>query len=655
LTLMLPWGDEAAERPPVAALTGADAASAPAASAAVAQAPVGPEVGAVAASPPGASAPASSQDDAATPEALFREAQRHQSEGRWSEAEALYASVLAQHPTHWPSWLERGVAAFQVGRRNEAIAHLRRALEIEPRFARTQLALGTFIAMGGQPAEAEPHLRRAVELDPANTEARFNLGKSLQDQGDPVAAEAIYRDVLRAEPQHHLAKLNLANALFSQWRDAEALPLYREAAAQIADPYVHTNLAMMLSYSPAHGDAEVFEAHRDFDRRLVAPLAATAPPHANRPDPERRLRVAYLSRDLCRHSMRYFLVPLVAHHDHAAFEIGFYNFGDKSDEITDFYRRRADRWVDCHGWSDERLAARIRDDGIDILVELSGHTDRNRLLVVGRHPAPVQITYLGYPTTTGVGAIDYRISDRWIDPEPGQGPAIASTETPLRLAHGYFCYSPVPGSPKVGPLPLERHGHVTFGSLNQGPKLNPPLFESWAEILRRLPQSRLVIQNKAMAEGIPRERVQGEFARLGIDPARLDFRPFGKAPAYLGTYHDIDIALDSHPYNGGTTTCEALWMGVPVVSRAGSRHVARLGMSILNQIGLPELVAADAAGYIDTAVALAGDAERLRTLRTGMRERLLHSPLMDHPGFTRELEGAYRAVWRRWCAGRSSA
>ena len=428
--------------------------------------------------------------------------------------------------------------------------------------------------------------------------------------------------------------------------------MYREAAAQIADPYVQTNLAMMLSYSPAHDDADVFEAHRDFDRRLVAPLAATAPPHANRPDPERRLRVAYLSRDLCRHSMRYFLVPLVAHHDHAAFEIGFYNFGDKSDEITDFYRRRADFWVDCNGWSDERLAARIRDDGIDILVELSGHTDRNRLLVVGRHPAPVQITYLGYPTTSGVGAIDYRISDRWIDPEPGQGPASASTETPLRLAHGYFCYSPVPGSPKVGPLPLDRHGHVSFGSLNQGPKLNPPLFESWAEILRRLPQSRLVIQNKAMAEGIPRERVRAEFTRLGIDAARLDFRPFGKAPAYLATYHDIDIALDSYPYNGGTTTCEALWMGVPVVSRAGGRHVARLGMSILNQIGLPELVAADAAGYIDTAVALAGDAERLRTLRAGMRDRLLRSPLMDHPGFTRELEGAYREVWRRWCAGR---
>ena len=583
-------------------------------------------------------------------EALFQRALRSHAQGRWAEAEALYGQIVERDAAHWPSWLERGVVCHLQGRLEDAKAHTRRALALNPDFARTQIAMGSYLGIEGKPAEAERHLRRAVELDPRSSEAHYNLGKALQEQGDMHGAEHIYREALRLEPRDHLARLNLANVLFAQWRGPEGLPLYREAAAQLSDPYVHSNLPMLLNFAASPTDAEVFEAHLEYDRRLIAPLAARAAPHGNDRDPQRRLRIGYLSRDFCRHSVRYFLVPVFAHHDRQRFEISCYHLSDREDEITAFYRRRADHWVDCQKLDDEALAARIRADGIDILVDLAGYTDRNRLLVLGRKPAPVQISYLGYPATTGVRTIDYRISDRWIDPEPPALP-IASSETPLRLAHGYFCYSPVPNSPAVGPLPLDRNGHVTFGSLNQAPKLNRALFECWAEILRRLPGSRLVIQNKPMHDGAPRAAVDAEFERLGIAAERIDFRSFGLAPAYLRTYHEVDIALDSFPYNGGTTTCEALWMGVPVVSQCGGRHVSRLGASILNQLGLGELVTDSAAACVDAAAALAQDPPRLRTLRSTMRERMLRSPLMDHAGFTRELEGTYREVWQRWCRG----
>ncbi len=619
----------------------------------------------------------------ATVEQLFAGGHREHAAGHWAAAEALYAEVLARAPRHWPAWLERGVVCWLLGRRDDAVANVRQALALEANFARTQATLGAFLGMSGQSAAAVPYLQRAIELDPQSAEAHYNLGKALQEQGRTVAAEQAYRVALRLDPDHRLAPLNLgevlqgrgeadaaeqvyrealrrlpthpfarlklANLLVAQWRTPEGLQHYREAVRLIPDANVQSSWPMLLNFAPEPSDDEVYAAHRAFDQRLIAPLAAASVAHANLPDPERRLRIGYLSRDFRRHSLRYFLLPVLAHHDHQAFEICCYDHGDRADEVTPLFRQHADRWIDCHDLDDEALAERIRQDGIDILLDLGGYTDRNRLLVVGRKPAPVQIAYLGYPATTGVRTLDYRISDRWIDPAP-PAPPIASSERPLRLAHGYFCYAPVAESPAVGPLPFDRSGQVTFGSLHQAAKLNPQLIESWAEILRRMAGARLLIQNSAMAAGRPRAQVIAAFAQLGIDPERLDFRPFGTPPAYLQTTYDVDIALDSFPYNGGTTTCEALWMGVPVVSRHGGRHVARLGLSILNQIGLGDLVTDSAKGYVDTALALAADADRLRYLRTTMRERLLRSPLMDHSAFVRELEAAYRAVWRHWCA-----
>lgn len=581
----------------------------------------------------------------------FEQGRRLHAEGAWVEAEAFYRQALARHPQDWRVRLELALVCFAQQRLEEAVVELGQVVLLEPRLARAQLALGTFLAMLGRQAEALGPLRRAVELEPGSAEAHVNLGNCCSQQELVAEAERAYREALRLDPGRGLAAINLGRIRYDQGHPLEGLALYRTGLRTVAEPSLHSNLPMMMNFTAEVDDGAVMEAHHAFDRRIVEPLAAEIRPPLAPSAPEERLRLGYVSRDLRRHSLRYFLLPIFEHHDHGAFEIVCYFDAENGDEVTDRFRALADRWVPCHGWSDERLAGQIRDDRIDILVDLAGHTDRNRLPVFARRPAPLQLTYLGYPATTGVRTIDYRISDCWIDPLPPAAP-LPSSETPLRLEHGYFCYAPIPGSPPVTALPCEALGVLTFSCLNQAIKLNGRLFACWAEILRAVPGSRLWLQNASLDQPATRERLEQAFAALGVGRERLLFRGPAPAPDYLRSYHQIDIALDSYPYNGGTTSCEALWMGVPVVSWCGGRHVARLGASLLHQVGLGDLVAASPGEYVALAVALAGDRERLRSLRATMRERLLASPLMDHAGFTRELEGALRAAWVQRLRGR---
>lgn len=594
-----------------------------------------------------ASAPAA---EAPTANTLFDQGRVAQAAGRWSDAQALYLQALQLQPTLWPARFEMGVAYFGAGQLPEAIEHVRQALQLEPRFARAHSALGTFLGMTGRHADALPSLQRAVELEPKNAENHYNLGKAHSELNALSAAEDAYRQALRITPQHALAQLNLGKVLNEQGLTQEGLALYRQATQHLTDPALMSSLPMLLNFVDGVSDAEVFAAHRDYDRRFAQALTAraetSAPYRLVRPasPSPRRLRVAYLSRDLRQHSVRYFLLPILEHHDRSRFEITAYNDNALQDAVTAHYRSLCDHWVDCDTLSDEALAQRIRDDGIDVLVDLAGHTNRNRLLALARKPAPVQVTYLGYPATTGVSALTHRVSDRFIDPPPphsAQQPLIETSEAPLRLQHGYFCYAPMVESPDVSALPFDNNGFITFGSLNQGSKLTPTLLRAWAQLLGQMPSARLCLQNMALHETRACQRLADAFAALGVDAKRLQFKPFAPAPQYLQTYHGIDIALDSYPYNGGTTTCEALWMGVPVVSWCGTRHVGRLGASILNQVHLSELVAHSADAYVHTAATLASDPQRLRALRSTMRTRLQASPLMDHAGFTRELEAGY--------------
>lgn len=586
-------------------------------------------------------------------EVLMKEAAQRHKAGRWQEAETLYRQVVAHQNSYWIAWHELGVVCYAQERVDDAIACMRRAVALQPTSASAHRALGTFLGVAGHPRAAVKHLQQSLALDSNSAEAHYNLGKAWQEQNSLTLAEEAYRHAIRIAPDHALAHLNLGQIVNRQGDAVHALHYYQTALKlKPTAAWMRSNIAMILNFIPGRSSAEVFAAHCEFERQHVAPLASAAKAHPNTPDPERRLKIGYVSRDLRQHSVSYFMKPILELHDRVRQEVFCYYTNPKHDAVTVQFHKYAEKWVDCARLDDAALAERIREDKIDILVDLGGHTDRNRLLTFGRKPAPVQITYLGYPTTTGLKTIDYRITDRYIDPQPDD-PEILSSEVPLRLEHGFFCYEPLPDSPYVNELPALGNGYVTFGSLNQQPKLNPELLSWWAETLRKIRGSKLVIQNSAVHMPEVRQQVLDQFKSLGIDPSRLSFSKYEKVPVYLKSYHDVDIALDTFPYNGGTTTCEALWMGVPVISMSGKRQVSRLGLSILSHVGLPELIADTPKAYIETAVRLARDLPRLEDLRKNMRDRMRSSPLTDAEGFVRELEAAYRTVWRRWCATRT--
>ncbi|MBM3548069.1 MAG: hypothetical protein FJX54_14055, partial [Alphaproteobacteria bacterium] len=391
---------------------------------------------------------------------------------------------------------------------------------------------------------------------------------------------------------------------------------------------------------------DVLAAHQAFDARHMQKLPRLpARPRAGE-DPARQLVVGYVSPDLRTHPGGNFLTPMIQHADPAGFRLIAYYSNDAEDEFTRLCRAHSQGWVPCKDLSDEALAQRIHQDRVDILVECAGHMARNRLGVFARKPAPVQVSFPLYPNTTGVAAIDYRIGDPYFTP-----PWLDRfyTEQVMRLPETCACY--MPGFDGVVPaetLPARANGHVTFGSFNNIAKLSPTTLRLWARIMERVPTARLVIKWAGLDVPDP-FWLSRRFRAAGIDLARTRF--LGSTPSVYAPYRDIDICLDPHPANGGTTTSDALWMGVPVVTMAGDTTFARAGLGLVSNLGLPELATQDEAGYVDLAVSLASDLDRLEVLRTGLRERFAASPMMDGNRYVRHLETAYRKAWARWCAG----
>jgi predicted O-linked N-acetylglucosamine transferase (SPINDLY family) len=354
-----------------------------------------------------------------------------------------------------------------------------------------------------------------------------------------------------------------------------------------------------------------------------------------------------VSSDLNAHPVGKFLLPLFLEHDKRRFEIFAYSQLRMEDEMTHRLQACTDCWRDITGLSDPQAAEMIRQDQIDILIDLAGHTARHRLLVFACKPAPVQVSYLGYPATTGLATIDYRLTDALADP-PGETDAYF-TETLIRLPNTAWCYQPPSEAPLVSPLQALQNDYITFGSFNNFTKINEALAKCWAEILRRVPQSRLLLKAVALNSESARRDLQRMMSGSGIDADRLQLHGSVPISRHLPFYNRIDIALDTYPYHGTTTTCEALWMGVPVVTRAGASHVSRVGVSLLSAVGLPDLVANDADHYVQIAVDLAANPSRLAELRASLRMRMQQSPLMDAAAFARDVEAAYREMWRRWC------
>ncbi len=568
---------------------------------------------------------------------------------RTAEAVELYRRALAAAPDHADTLNALGVALFDLGQVEQTQRCWQQALALAPDNAAVHTNLGTLYRAQKRHQQAIAHLRQAVRLQPVAPVARVSLAQTLLEVGHVSPALAILEPLTAAHPACLDGHKALGHALILQARTEEGLAALGQARA--LDP-AHPGAQSNYLFSSLYSDRLSAETITDRHRRLAAELTARAGPRfALAPDltPERVLRIGYLSPDLRSHPVGLFLEPILAHHDPQHVQVTCYTVAAASDATSARLQHLAHRWCNSYGWDDERLGCRIRADGIDILIELAGHTAGNRLALMARRPAPVQALYLGYPCTSGLATIDYLIADRWVSPPER---AALYSERIVTLKDSFLCFQPPAEAPAPAPAPASARGHVTFGCFNNLAKVSPSALALWAQVLQAVPGARLVLKALSLAESGTRERFRDRLARLGIAPERVDLLPPSQPlSAYLADYARIDIALDPLPYTGGTTTCEALWMGVPVVTLAGAHYYARMGVSLLNTVGLPELVATTPTAYVAIAAALAGDPERLAELRAGLRERMRRSPLCDAAGFTRDLEAAYRTLWQRYRAG----
>jgi protein O-GlcNAc transferase len=527
---------------------------------------------------------------------------------------------------------------------------------LKPHLAAVIDKVGMLDIAAGRNAAASAKLVRAANLNPDSADIQFHLGCALQAVERYDEAIAAYRQSIALRPGFAPAWNNLANSLRFCRRLDEAIECFRRALSIQGNlDGVRSNILLTMNYAESVPPKVFFAEHLEFGRilssRAIANGArdASQPQHANMPDAARRLRVAYVSPDFRAHPLTRFLEPILARHDRANLEIFCYSCSTISDEFTRQIRANVDEWRSLVGLDDETAAQQIRDDSIDILVDLAGHTGANRLPVFARKPAPVQVTYLGYPATTGLAAIDYKIVDRLTAPV-ARGLDELHTEMLWRLEGPMWAYAPQAGMPAVSPLPATRVGFVTFGSFNTIIKLGSGAVRAWAEILRAVPGSRLRIAT--VPEGETRAQLSAEFAALGIEASRLIFHARLEPAAFWELYAATDIALDTFPCNGGTTTFETLWMGVPVIAMAGADHeilVSHVSAGILRGLALDELIGSDLGDYVRRAVELALDPVRLAHLRGELRGRLSASPYLDHAAFTADLERAYRAMWQRWC------
>ena len=583
---------------------------------------------------------------------------------RPDEALQVYEAALALAPDH--AELRQNLAELLIvlDRPDEALPHLQWLTELalpllqqqsgqRPEDAQAQLRLGGAYRMMKRPVEAYACFRRSLQLHPGNPRAYLALAIMAHEARRYGLGEWLLRRVTAALPDDGEGWLMLGSMLYAQGRVEEADAAHAEAARRGLDKAGHhANALMYLNYRQDLPAAEIAGRHRDWGLRHGGTLQR-AIPFGNTVDPERKLRIGYLSPDFRHHSVSYFLQPLIEAHDRDAVEICCYANVEKPDGLTERYRQLADRWHDVRKLDDAAVARAIEADGVDILVELAGHTGGSRLLVCALRPAPVQVSWLGYPNTTGLPAIDWRLVDAITDPP---GSEALTVERLYRLPDGFLCYRPSDKAPEIRPLPLLERGGVTFGTFNNPAKLSAATIACWARILLALPQSRLLLGSHVLTDPLFRSRLRRRFQKLGVPLAQLDLRPgIGDMALHLGRYHEVDIGLDPFPYCGTTTTCESLWMGVPVVSLAGDGHVARVGASLLHRLGLDDLVATGEDAYVATAVRLAGDPARLATLRAGLRQRMQASPLMDATGFARQVEAAYRQMWRDWCARQPAA
>jgi predicted O-linked N-acetylglucosamine transferase (SPINDLY family) len=573
--------------------------------------------------------------------------------GRQEEAIPYLHRALAARPELHPLRKTLAETLLELGRSDEAVAVIS---DEEERFADDTEWLAMVAgfchrAKAGPPAE-KCYLR-LIELEPQRPAPYNDLAQLYIDFAQFSKAKDIVLRGLEVEPGSPVMWNTLANAQSCIGLVKEALASYRKVLALAPNlPAAWSNMLLTMHYTSDIPLAELVEAHREFGR-LAAPPGLAQTTFANSPEPGRRLRLGYLSPDIRKHSVAFFLEPLLDNADRAGFELFCYADVKTPDEVTRRLRGKVDHFCNVRTLPDKDVIERVRADGIDILVDLAGHAGTTRAALLAHKLAPVQVTYCGYPDTTGMPAVDYRITDWLSDPAGVEG---HYAERLVRLPDGFLCYLPPSDPPPVGEAPCLAGKAVTFGSFNREFKVSQETYDTWCRILHALPESRIVMKSIAGADPATREHQFGEFERRGIERSRVELVGFiPDQKQHLACYRDVDIALDTYPYHGTTTTLDSLLMGVPVITRVGYNHASRVGASLLAQVGLREFVAADADDYVARAVALAGDRERIAALRRTLRQRLLASPLCDGAGFARKFEYALRGMWCNWCRAQGSA
>jgi protein O-GlcNAc transferase len=606
-----------------------------------------------------------------------------QLKGRSEEAIDYYLSALRINPNCAEAYFNLGLLYHDIGQVDDAIANYQRYIQFNQNDADVYLNLGHAFQLKGQIDEATLHYLKASQLNPNDPEVHNNLGTLFLSKRQFDEAIKYFEKAVQLDPDFAGAYSNLGNVFRRQGNLAKAMEscqisLNKDSASaktynnlgivlkdmgklndaeasfknalkiQPDSPSYYSNYLCSLNYNPRHDAPKILYEHLQFAKQFSEPLFSSVVTHCNIHIRNRRLKIGYVSPDFRRHSVAYFIEPIFAAHDKEAFEIFCYSNSVIRDEVSDRLKLNADRWTDITNVPDEKAAQSIRQDGIDILVDLAGHTANNRIMLFARKPAPVQVSWLGYLTTTGLSSVDYRIADQYTDP-PGMTEQFY-TEQLVRLPESFLCYLPDRDAPAVGRLPAPAAGHVTFGSFNNLAKVSDEVIAVWSKILKATPNSRLIMKNFSLRDETTRRYIMNIFTENDISAGRIELLSSNQSIMdHLNTYNRVDIGLDTFPYNGVTTTCEAMWMGVPVVTLSGTAYHSRAGASLLSNVGLPELAAGTPDEYVSIAVNLAGDLNRLQSLRQHLRDMMACSPLRDAKTFTTNLEICYSRIWQRWC------
>jgi predicted O-linked N-acetylglucosamine transferase (SPINDLY family) len=574
----------------------------------------------------------------------------NQLDGTLAEARAL--TQLAPHSAE--AFGNLGNVLLRLDSKQEALVCFQRALEIRPGYPEAHFNLAILQGATAELAKALGYLEKQIK-ERGPTAFRFALlASAYQGDGQLGKAEACCKKALELDSENLAALMTLAATLSAAGNPTASIDVYRSAQKiHPGHPGLGSNINFESNYLPFLSRAEIFQRHSDWAQQHEIPLLNGSNRLPVSAAVERKLRIGYVSGDFCSHPVGYLLSDVVQHHDSTAFEIVCFSTSLRPDDLSERIQQTAGEWIDVSLLDSDALDARLREARVDVLIDLSGHTAFNRLLAFARRPAPVQATWIGYFHSTGMSSIDYFITDPHTSPV-GSGQLFS--EIPVFLPHTRFCYAPPDYAPTVTCLPAQRDGKVTFGSFNRLAKISDRVLDAWAAILRLVPNGRLVLKSAPFSEETICKHYLAQLGDRGIAADRIELRSASGHRDMLAEYGDIDIALDTFPFNGGMTTLEALWMGVPVVTIAGDTVVSRQTVSALANLGLAEELAFDSVvAYVDGAVALAQKPARLAELRSELRPRMAASPLRDSEAFTRDLEALYRRMWGAWCDGKRLA